>query len=282
MSKGNIVKQIRFIYLYAMTLNFFMMSCATPSFQFSQQAEELGFDEKDYQGTNFLHKVYVNRKPLGNNLHVYLGSDGTPWQNPNRIASDPTPRNPVMLRLMALDPVASVYVGRPCYHGFSHSLSCHPRWWTSGRYSEPVLDSLSSVLTQIANEYRKSDIVIFGYSGGGALAMLLAERLAIIRGVVTVAGNLDIEAWVDYHSYSPLTESINPASHLPLKEELFQFHVIGSQDKVVPPHLVQAAIKRQGGIKPVVIHNVDHQCCWEELWPGILNDINQALDKKGQ
>ena len=263
-------------------MNFGMVSCATPSFQFNQQAKELGFDTKEYQGTDFFHKVYANRNPVDEFLHVYLGSDGTPWENPKQIASDPTPRNPVMLRLMALDAAASIYVGRPCYHGFSHSPRCNPLWWTSGRYSEPIVNSLSSVLTQIAKEYQTSEIVIFGYSGGGTLAMLLAERLPFVQGVVTVAGNLDIEAWVDYHSYSQLTGSLNPASRPPLKEDLFQFHVIGSQDEVVPLHLVQSALKRQGGMKPVVIDDVDHECCWEELWPGILNNIKQSLERKSQ
>lgn len=279
MKKYHMTQQAIFTYFCVVVMSFGMGSCTTPSLQFKQQTEELGFHEKEYQGTIFFHKVYANRKPLEHFLHVYLGSDGTPWTKPNQMSSDPTPRNPVMLRLMALDSTASVYVGRPCYHGLPHSLNCHPRWWTADRYSEPVVESLSSVLAQIANEYGKSGIIIFGYSGGGALAMLLAERLAIVQGVVTVAGNLDIEAWVAYHSYSPLTGSINPASRLPLKKELFQFHVIGSHDKVVPPHLVQSAMKQQGGIKLEVIDNVDHQCCWEALWPGILNTVNQALRK---
>jgi len=279
MSQCYITQQTIFTCFCIVAMNCGIASCTTPSLKFKQQAEELGFYEKEYRGTTFVHKVYANRKPLEHFLHVYLGSDGTPWIKPDQMASDPTPRNPIMLRLMALDPIASVYVGRPCYHGFSHSLSCHPRWWTADRYSETVVESLSSVLTQIAHEYGKREIVIFGYSGGGALAMLLAERLAIVQGVVTVAGNLDIEAWVDYHSYSPLTGSINPASLLPFKEKLYQFHVVGSHDEVVPPHLVQTAMKRQGGIKPVVIDNVDHQCCWEDLWPGILSTVNHALNK---
>ena len=36
-----------------------------------------------------------------------------------------------------------------------------------------------------------SELVLIGYSGGGALAMLLAERIRV-RAVITVAANLDI------------------------------------------------------------------------------------------
>ena len=279
MSNCYISPQTFFVYLFAATFNLLLVACATPSLQFNQHAEDLGFNEKVYQGTKFFHKVYSNPKTVDKFIHVYLGSDGTPWENPKQIASDPTPRNPVMLRLMALDSTASVYVGRPCYHGFSRRPECHPRWWTSARYSEPILESLGSVLTQIWEEHESSEMILFGYSGGGALAMLLAERLSYVQGVVTLAGNIDIEAWADYHAYSPLTESINPASRLPLRETLFQLHVIGRKDKAVPPPMVQLALKRQDGIKPIVIDDVDHQCCWEVLWPGILRKVNHALKK---
>ncbi len=265
-------------FFYVVTFNFLMLGCTNSSVQFNQLAKELGFDEKLFQGAHFSHKVYFNRKSLDDVLHVYLGSDGTPWKNVNQIASDPTPRNPVMLRLMALDSVASVYVGRPCYHGLSHKLECNPKWWTSGRYSEPVVSSLDSVILQIAEDYGASDIILFGYSGGGALAMLVAEKFSLVHGVVTVAGNLDIDAWIAYHSYSPLTESMNPVSRLPLREEVLQFHFAGSQDEVVPPYLLHGAMNKQPGITPVVIEGIDHQCCWEELWPGILRTVNHALE----
>jgi pimeloyl-ACP methyl ester carboxylesterase len=280
MSKWPILRKIVSVFFYYGIFNFFMMGCTTPSLQFKHQAEDLGFTEKVYQGTKFFHKVYGNPQPGDKQIHVYLGSDGTPWERPNKIASDPTPRNPVMLRLMALDPTTSLYVGRPCYHGFFYPSECHPRWWTSARYSEPIIESLGSVLTQIWEEQEFSEMILFGYSGGGTLAMLVAERLVFVQGVVTVAGNLDIDAWADHHAYSPLTESINPATRPPLRKDIFQFHVIGEQDEVVPPHLVEAALKRQSEITSVRIENVDHQCCWEDLWPGILRKVTHALEQR--
>ncbi len=261
-------------------LTIILGGCVSPSLKFHKQAIELGFHGIEYRGKDFIHQVYANRKTLGHFLHVYLGSDGTPWETPNKIATDPTPRNPLMLRLMALDTAASVYVGRPCYHGFSQSLGCHPRWWTSGRYSERVVESLYSVLIQISKEYGTNEIVIFGYSGGGALAILLAKRLPKVQAIVTIAGNLDIDAWADYHSYSPLTESINPISRFPLREELIQIHVIGDRDKVIPPHLGKFALKQQANSKTIVIADADHQCCWETLWPSLLSRVNKELEKK--
>lgn len=266
----------------AVPLSFFTIGCTTPSHSFHQQATDLGFHSQTYQGSDFVHQVYVHQKPFSESLHIYLGGDGTPWKDIDRIASDPTPRNPIMLRMMALDTNTSVYVGRPCYHGLFQGSECHPRWWTSARYSESVIESLRAVLTQISEEQKKRRMVLFGYSGGGTLAMLLAARLPFVQGVVTIAGNLDIEAWTDYHSFSSLTGSLNPASLPPLGDHIVQIHFLGGQDTVVPPQLVERTINRQGKHSRVVIEDIDHECCWEVMWPKILREVNLRLDRRIQ
>ncbi|CAL1241117.1 protein of unknown function [Candidatus Methylocalor cossyra] len=48
-------------------------------------------------------------QPAPSTLHVYLEGDGRPWQTRWHIAEDPTPREPVMLRLMARDHQAALY-----------------------------------------------------------------------------------------------------------------------------------------------------------------------------
>ncbi len=257
-----------------------LVGCMTPSLSFHQEASDLGFSSKTYQGKGFVHQVYANRQPSNELLHIYLGGDGTPWENSSRIASDPTPRNPNMLRMMALDPISSVYVGRPCYHGFSQEPPCHPKWWTSARYSEAVVESLGRVLGQIFEERDTKRLVLFGFSGGGTLAMLLAQRLSVVQGVVTIAGNLDIQAWTDYHGYSPLTESLNPALLPHLGSHIVQLHVVGSQDEVIPPHLVERTLRRQGKHSRVIVNDVSHQCCWEMLWPRMLGKVKRLLDRQ--
>ncbi len=258
--------------------SFFFISCTTPSSSFHQQATNFGFHSQSYQGVGFVHQVYSNQQPLNKLLHIYLGGDGTPWDRVDRVAGDPTPRNPIMLRMMALDSAASVYVGRPCYHGLAHSPECHEKWWTSARYSEAVVESLRSVLTQLSKEQEMRGVVLFGYSGGGTLAMLLAERVSFVKGVVTIAGNLDIEAWTDYHSFSSLTGSLNPALLPPLGSHVVQLHFLGSQDKVVPMYLVEKVLQRQPIRSRMIIKDVDHQCCWETKWPRLLEQVNLRLE----
>ncbi len=265
--------------LLAVLFSLLFISCTTPSSSFHQQASNFGFHSQSYQGVGFVHQVYSNQQPRSEFLHIYLGGDGTPWDKVDRIASDPTPRNPIMLRMMALDSVASIYVGRPCYHGLSQSPGCDAQWWTSARYSESVVESLRSVLTQLSTEQEMKGAILFGYSGGGTLAMLLAERVPFVKGVVTIAGNLDVDAWTEYHSFSSLTKSLNPASMAPLGRHIVQLHVLGSQDKLVPIHLVEKVLQRQGIHSQVIVKDVDHQCCWEANWTQLLQEVNLRLSQ---
>jgi pimeloyl-ACP methyl ester carboxylesterase len=216
--------------------------------------------------------VYRNLAPTQDgHLHVYIEGDGTPYSRPTAVAADPTPRNPLMLRLMAQDDAASVYLGRPCYFDPIHDPVCRPRFWTIARYGPQVLDSMEAV---VRSEAVRSGAVredIFGLSGGGSIAVLLAQRLDTVTRVVTIGANLDLDAWCELHRYSPLAESINPAAQHPARANLEVLHLVGEHDLNTPPFLVQAAARARGGERVQVVEHFDHVCCWEVLWRDILN-----------
>ena len=114
---------------------------------------------------------------------------------------------------------------------------------------------------------------MIGYSGGGVLAWLLAERIPEVRVLVTIAANLDIDAWTGRHGYSPLRGSLNPAVRGPLPDRVAQLHLVGSRDTNVPPALVRAALHNAGSNDRVVTVNSDHRCCWESHWPVVIDEI---------
>src|SRR5438552_15702589 len=118
--------------------------CAGPSERFTARASALGFGAARVEGEGFAHVVYrpAGLRPDGGRvLHIYLDGDGTPWER-GRPAPDRTPREPLVLRMMALDPAPRVYLGRPCYHGHPADAPCVPSPWTAARYSVAVLASL--------------------------------------------------------------------------------------------------------------------------------------------
>src|SRR5713226_5366385 len=250
--------------------------CARPAERFNERASALGFGATRVEGEGFMHVVYRAegwRPDEGRILHIYLDGDGTPSER-GRPAADPTPRDPLVLRLMALDLAPSVYLGRPCYHGLSAAPPCVPALWTDARYSEAVVVSLAAAARRLLAMTGHTEIVWLGYSGGGTLAMLLAARMAETAGVVTVAANLDVDGWADLHGQSRLAGSLSPARRPPLPPRIYQRHYAGGRDRVVPPGIVAA-----GDILPEtlrVIPDYGHTCCWLELWPRVLEEVEGA------
>ena len=227
-------------------------------------------------GEGFAHVAYHPAGlPSGGGraLHIYLDGDGTPWER-GQPAADPTPRELLVLRLMAVDPAPSVYLGRPCYHGLAATPPCEPSLWTDARYSEVVVVSLAVAARRLLAMTGRTEILWIGYSGGGTLAMLLAERMAETAGVLTVASNLDVDGWADLHGQPRLAGSLSPARRLPLAPRIYQRHYAGGRDRVVPPKIVAG-----GNILPetlTVVPEYDHTCCWLELWPRALEEVERA------
>jgi hypothetical protein len=107
--------------------------------------------------------------------------------------------------------------------------------------------------------------------------MLIAAKLANTSRVVTLAGNLDIQAWAQHHAYSPLNGSLNPATQPALPATISQIHLIGDADDNIPAKIVLPAINVQAN--PVILRfpKADHDCCWIGIWPGILKRLQAEL-----
>jgi hypothetical protein len=248
-------------------------ACATPGDRADALARKAGFDRQVERGKDFRHVVYRNRATsTDGSLHVYIEGDGTPYWQPDMVAVDPTPRNTLMLRLMALDPVRSIYLGRPCYFALYDDRGCNAVFWTTRRYGPEVLDSMDAVLRAEIARAGATQVELFGHSGGATLAVLLAQRVPAVTRVITLGANLDIAAWTHLHHYGALSGSINPAEETPRRHDLRTLHLVGAMDVNTPPSLVLAAARERGNEPVRVIARFNHVCCWESVWQNVLDD----------
>jgi len=130
------------------------------------------------------------------------------------------------------------------------------------------VDSIASAIVafiEVKPQFRQ--VILVGYSGGGTLATLVGERNPAITEVVTIAGNLDTDAWVRFHSYLPLEGSLNPASAIRVRRDLRRIHFVGLEDENVPPRLNAAYLGAHPEDQVREFPEFGHVCCWVAEWP---------------
>lgn len=253
-------------------------ACAgAPTRHLQSVAVRQGLEESVEQSKRFSHRVFRNAQRLQRDtLNVYLEGDGMPWALRYFVVSDPTPRWPMMLHLMARDESAAVYIGRPCYNGFAKEAGCDASLWTSARYSRTVVNSMVDIVAAELALTGASRVNLFGHSGGGALALLMAEKLPQTDTIVTIAGNIDIDAWTRLHGYSPLFGSLNPRARPALDDAITQVHLLGEGDRNIPPSLALEWIGRQPNSYGVVYAGFNHSCCWSKDWARIVRQVSRG------
>lgn len=265
--------------LIVLSPSHFLLSCATPAENFNSRAAALGLVAQETAGSPFRHRLFINDQALHMpriaELHVYLDGDGTPWINDSRAAEDPTARNPLILELMKTDSAPALLLGRPCYYGIKPLPECNSKLWTSQRYSEAVLNSMTAALKHWLTEHKVDHLVLIGFSGGGSLAALMAPAFDNITSLVTIAANLDIEAWSTHHQSLKPSASLNPIDAPPLPATIRQYHLAGLEDDNVPANIIRSYSDKQQNALYLSYPKFDHACCWQLIWPQFVQDYLQ-------
>jgi hypothetical protein len=245
----------------------------------ADEALRAGLTMNLVQGGAYKHVTFANTSSTATPLYVFIEGDGLPWRRQGtEVSPDPTPRDALGLALAIRTPGSRLYLGRPCYFTAINDPACNPRVWTSERFSAAVVASMAAVVNRYCVESCRGGVVLIGYSGGGVLAVLMAPLVPSTLAVVTIAADLDIDAWARRHGYSPLEGSLNPATLPPLPPRIREWHLVGDRDTVVPPELSRRYLDR---VKPDYVWHFafDHVCCWAQQWPELFSRIETAVGR---
>ena len=209
----------------------------------------------------------------GARLTVYIESDGAPWISRDQPPYDPTPIKPVVLHMAAADASASVaYLGRPCQYLSERELdNCDPALWTLGRYSEDAVAASQAAVDLLKRRAGAQSINLVGYSGGGAMAALVAARRQDVACLVTLAAPLDTNAWADAIGVTRLRLSLNPADYAERLMRVPQTHFVGARDITVPAGSIRRFIEKTPAAKVLTLERFTHTCCWEDEWKELRN-----------
>jgi pimeloyl-ACP methyl ester carboxylesterase len=252
----------------------FLAGCSTNAIQIERLAATLGMSRSVVEAGGFRSLVFMRGVTAAQDapLAIFIEGDGVPWLGGREPSLDPTTGDPIALKLLAQTPPPAAYVTRPCYNEMT-GKRCTPERWTMERYSDEIVTSMTEAVRTAVLQANARSVVLVGYSGGGVLAVLVAERLDDVAAVVTVGANLDVESWTRHHGYLPLTGSLNPAASM-AGHRWPETHLYGARDARVPPATADAYFKRFPNAKREIVAANDHVCCWVEQWPELWKQLS--------
>jgi pimeloyl-ACP methyl ester carboxylesterase len=257
-----------FVILLALSL----AACGDPREAANRMAGQAGFTATNIQTTPFRLRAY-RRAARAETLRIYIEGDGHAWRTIDTPSDDPTPWAPIALDLATRDPDQAVaYLARPCQY-VRDDPACDVSDWTGSRYSEAVVGSMNQALDSLKRDAGAQRLDLVGFSGGGAIAALIAMRRADVVSLRTVAANLDTAAWTEAHGISPLTGSLNPADTAKLLANLPQVHFVGAEDSNVGLSVTRAFVQRIGPSRCVRVQvepGLEHTGDWAARWPALL------------
>jgi pimeloyl-ACP methyl ester carboxylesterase len=249
-------------------------------------AQPAGLKREQIAAGDFVLTAFVRVTRPDQPLDVYIEGDGLAWISRNEPSLDPTPREATGLALAAVDPAPNVvYLARPCqFTPMAMNPRCGIPYWTGKRFAPEVVASMNEAISQFAARSPGQRIELVGYSGGGALAVLIAAQRSDVASIRTVAGNLDDEFINRLHSVSPMPQSENPIDVATRVAAIPQVHFSGAGDSVVPPVVAQRFVRAAGGrcAQARTVENIAHDGDWSRFWPDLLRVTPVCADQNAR
>ena len=223
---------------------------------------------REIQTSVFKIAVWEKIKQPNAPVKIYIEGDGHAFKANGRISTNPTPHDTLVRQLAFGDAHDNVvYMARPCQ--FVQDAKCAPKYWSTARFSEEAIQAQYETIKDIAGN---QPLTLVGFSGGAQTAGLMAVKYADlnIAKLVTIAGNLDVQAWTSYHQLPPLTLSDDLHNHRAQYAILPQIHYVGTDDNNILPQFTENFAADTHHI--IYIKNADHNTGWESAFKQIRSE----------
>ncbi|MFA4995450.1 MAG: hypothetical protein WC521_09150 [Bdellovibrionales bacterium] len=243
-------------------------STSSPGDAFLDAAEST-FERQEITAGTFRLTVFSRIQDANQPITVYIEGDVRGWTPMAALGVDATPDEYLGLRLATLDPTKNVVViSHPCQFNINDP-ACHNKTWKNGRLATQIYDSINRALDYVVSVIPRSRLNLVGYSGGGAIAAVMAARRRDVVSLRTIAGNLDPDGNGRTHSAVPQYDYIDPMEGAPRLSMLPQEHFVGENDALVPSFLTGNFVRAVGQnicVKITPIADATHKTGWEEAW----------------
>jgi len=252
-----------------------LSACASPRQEASSLIQQANWHWESVPTDRFDVATARARERQGSILWVYIEGDGFAYVEPTLPSEDPTPHDPVALKLALAYPatVPAAYVARPCQYLDANHRDCAQRYWTTARYAPEVIDSTNDTIEYLKNQAHATRLILVGYSGGGAVAVLAASQRHDVAAIITVAADLDIGYWTKREKLSPLDGSLDPVIVAQKISSIPQIHFTGGRDDNVGTDVAKSFVSHMPEGSPVRIEEIpdfDHGCCWAANWRRLM------------
>lgn len=227
----------KFSMVFALALTM-LTGCANQQEELMQWSNSHGASASTLQTNGFtLQTVAPLNLQANKTLTIFIEGDGRAWATSSQPSIDPSPRvfSTVALAMSTQHP--GVYLARPCQ--FVMSTGCEKSIWTNARFSRSVIDSTNTAVDAMKKRYGAERIELVGYSGGAAVALLVAGERSDVTQIQTVSGNTNPKAWVAFNQLSSLDGSLDPLANAKKLSVIPQRHFVGTEDSIIPLALTE-------------------------------------------
>ncbi len=193
-----------------------------------------GYQMKEVQTEHFSIPVWESTElKKGKTIRFYIEGNG-----------NPTPEDPMALKLAAKDPYINVVaLSRPCQYE-QNNLCQNQGIYTRHQYSSDVLKEMQEVVVYYIQKYQAPDVEFVAYDGGAPIAFYLALQLGRVHQIVTVAGILDTTAYANHNNLKPFVNAFNPIDYANKISTIKQIHFVGGKDRQTTPAMAERFVSK--------------------------------------